>query len=135
MGTGKGRQIFLLFLSLCVGNKVTGAHTFVMNGQYPLHPPFPSTNLCNILCKKIVLGIIYTLYALTLCLDVCTNALDLILIICYKSKSLHLQSIFILAQFGHLVNLSTAPPPSMGQYDSFPNGPLLSLVGALIFEH
>lgn len=54
---------------------------------------------------------------------------------CIKSKSWLLQSIFILAQFGNPVTLSTTSPLSIRQCDSFPNGPLLSLVGALIFEH
>lgn len=32
-------------------------------------------------------------------------------------------------------SLSSAPPPSMGQHESCPNGPLLALVAVLIFDH
>lgn len=66
---------------------------------------------------------------------ICRNLLDLI---CCQTTSWCPQSIFKLVQIGgksttleapsSLTVLFTAPPPSAGQYDSFPDGPPLALL-------
>lgn len=65
-----------------------------------------------------------TVSALThyLVIIICRNILDLILIICYITRSWQLQSIFMLSEFGISVSncLITAPPPSMGQHCVLP---------------